>query len=248
MTMSSKALERPTGTWEQLKQRLAAMYTKQGGTPQQPQTTSTGMNFQRVGPPQMPKITPAELESHGITKRFQGVTFEALVARGIPRSLEPGWKAVQEYRSQLKAATDEGMGLILTGNVGTGKTTLAVAILRELLETSTRRSGQIIPMISLIDNLVTMQRMDKTEAAEYEQRIRRCELLVLDDLGGENTTQPWVQAKVDSIITERYNRMKSIIVTTNLDPDALTKIYGGRIVDRLRSTCRVIRFSGQSLR
>lgn len=66
--------------------------------------------------------------------------------------------------------------------------------------------------------------------------------------GGENTDQSWVLAKVDSIITERYNKMLPIIVTTNLSKEELMGTYSGRIVDRLRNTSKYLAFHGASQR
>ena len=55
-------------------------------------------------------------------------------------------------------------------------------------------------------------------------------------------------AKVDSIITERYNRMLPVIVTTNLTREKLGETYSGRILDRLKSTSKLLAFKGESER
>lgn len=55
-------------------------------------------------------------------------------------------------------------------------------------------------------------------------------------------------SKVDSIITERYNKMLPIIVTTNLSKEELAGTYSGRIMDRLRNTSQCLIFSGASQR
>lgn len=195
-----------------------------------------------------PALSPDFMEQHGIMRRYQDVSFEAIEQRGVPQQLAKQYDAVLDYAGNLSRNIEQGMGLIMLGPPGLMKTTLAVAVLRQLLETSTRASGYMVPMVSLIDNLFTMRAMDKVEAAEYERRLRKCDLLVLDDLGGEVTGQPWVMSKVDSIITERYNRMLPVIVTSNLDTKTMAGTYGGRIIDRLRSTGTVLRFNGLSLR
>lgn len=195
-----------------------------------------------------PQLAPDFLAKHGIYKRFQWVSFEALEARGIPEGIVTQWDTVSKYAHQLRANIEAGMGLILAGGPGRMKTTLAVAVLRELLETDARGSGMMIPMASLLDTLFTMRSLNREEAARYEEHIRKCDLLVIDDMGAENTTVSWVLAKVDSIITERYNRMLPVIITTNLNQKDLAGTYGGRIIDRLRSTSKFITFNGPSLR
>ena len=170
------------------------------------------------------------------------------MAAGVPQEIAEQWGIVTRYAKNLRGNIDRGRGLILAGSPGLMKTTLAVAILRELLETDGRGSGYMLPMASLLDQLYSMRMRDKEEAGRYEDRLRRADLLVLDDLGGENTAAPWVLAKVDSIITERYNRMLPVIITTNLGKGELSGTYGGRIIDRLRATNQFVTFQGASLR
>ena len=55
-------------------------------------------------------------------------------------------------------------------------------------------------------------------------------------------------AKVDSILTDRYNRLRPTIITTNLTRDELEGTYSGRILDRLKSTARLLVFQGASER
>ncbi|NMK39945.1 ATP-binding protein [Megasphaera elsdenii] len=136
-----------------------------------------------------------------------------------------------------------GKGLMLIGPVGTMKTTMAVAVLRDLIEREPNQ-GYFIPMVSLLDQL-NEERDSRSHI--LEDRIRHTRLLVLDDLGAEYD-HAWVAAKIDSIVTERYNRMKSTIVTSNLRRDEIRDRYQMRIFDRLKSTNKLITFAGKSLR
>ena len=190
----------------------------------------------------------ANLESAGIYRRFQGITFDSIERHGLPpsESIRQNYGKAKEYAANLAENQKNGYGLILSGTYGTMKTTIAVAVLRKWLDDG--HNGLLVPMCSLIDNLYTMRALNKEEWARYEARIRSTPLLVLDDLGGENTDQSWVLSKVDSIITERYNKMLPIIITTNLSKDELMGTYSGRIVDRLRNTSKYIAFNAASQR
>lgn len=198
-------------------------------------------------------MTSNELENHGIMRRFYNITFENIEKQGIPGSIQTQYSQIKAYVLDLKKNIDMGKGIILCGPYGTMKTTMAIAILRKHLETS--NSGLFVPMCSLIDNLYTRRALSVEDWARYEQRIRTTKLLVLDDIGSENTDQRWILQKVDSIITERYNRMMPVIITSNLlpfsknkDEQTLKNTYGGRVFDRLRSTSELVMFSGKSLR
>lgn len=182
------------------------------------------------------------LERRGIYRRFWDVTPEK-VNRTCPAAQRPQWNAVCDYIENLDANLQTGHGLMLIGPVGTMKTTMAVAVLRELIEREPNQ-GYFIPMVSLLDQL-NEERDSRSHI--LEDRIRHTRLLVLDDLGAEYD-HAWVAAKIDSIITERYNRMKSTIVTSNLRRDEIRDRYQMRIFDRLKSTNRLITFAGKSLR
>lgn len=182
------------------------------------------------------------LESHGIYKRFWNVTMASIHDRGIPAECQTQWGDVKHYVKDLDKHIKQGEGMMLVGPVGTMKTTMAIAVLRAYIES--HDAGYFIPMVSLLDNLnQARERYDNS----VENRIRQTPLLVLDDLGAEYD-HTWVQAKVDAIITERYNRMRATIITSNLDARDILDRYQRRIYDRLRSTSMYIKFNGKSLR
>ena len=188
------------------------------------------------------------LEKAGIYRRFQGVTFDAIERRGVPNepSIQSNYKRAKAYAANVEANVKAGRGLIMAGGYGTMKTTIAVAILRDWLDKG--HGGLIVPMCSLMDNLFTMRTLNRQEWASYEERIRKTSLLILDDLGGEDTDQKWVLGKVDSIITERYNKMLPTIVTTNLSSEELAGTYSARVIDRLQNTADMLMFSPGSQR
>ena len=188
------------------------------------------------------------MERAGIYRRYHAVTFDAIERRGLPEDaiIKRNYSEAKEYAEHLEENVKQGRGLILTGGYGTMKTTIAVAILRKWLDAG--HYGLIVPMCSLIDNLYTMRTLNREEWAKYEERIRKTPLLVLDDLGSESTDKTWVLDKVDSIITERYNRMMPVIVTTNLSTSDMAGTYSGRIIDRLRNTADLMVFEAASQR
>ena len=183
-----------------------------------------------------------KLESHGIYRRFWPVTVDSIDQRGVPQQCRKQWHDVKEYIYRLSKYVQSGTGLMLVGPVGTMKTTMAIAVLREYVDA--HGAGYFIPMVSLLDNLSqSRERHDNS----LEIRIRQTPLLVLDDLGAEYD-HTWVQAKVDAIITERYNRLRATIVTSNLSAKDIRDRYQLRIFDRLRATNKLIAFRGTSLR
>lgn len=188
-------------------------------------------------------IDKKTLEYAGIMERFQTVKFENVIPT---EDIKQNADMVLNYANNIEKHIVNGEGLILSGSYGTMKTTLAICVLRKYLEQGGR--GLFVPMCSMMDSLYSMKIRNTEEWMNYETRLRTTSLLIVDDLGSEDVSAPWVLSKVNSIITERYNRKKSIIVTTNLTKEELAKTYAGRIIDRLRSTNYYISFTGKTKR
>lgn len=179
----------------------------------------------------------------GIHERYADVSFSTLKVNG---EIRENAKLVYNYSKNMSEYIKNGIGLILAGGYGTLKTTLAVCILKEYINKG--GYGLFIPMSSLMDNLYSMKAKNIDEWTMFEYRLRNTNLLVIDDLGGEDVNAPWVLQKVHSIITERYNRKKTIIITTNLNKQELENTYSGRLIDRLKSTNYYIAFNSLSQR
>jgi DNA replication protein DnaC len=160
---------------------------------------------------------------------------------------------VREY-----PATDRP-GLLLIGEPGTGKTHLAVAAMRALLEKG--HEGVFFDYQNLLDRI--RSGYDATSGASDRAAYREAleaPVLLLDDLGAHRVTE-WVEDTVTSIITNRCNHRKTLIATSNLpDPDVtgamieytgaggvavhrktLAEMIGARARSRLFEMCRVVK-------
>ena len=169
----------------------------------------------------------------GIPKRFQGVSFERKpIADLDPFVLRP----VHSYLRDIDASLDAGRGLWFYGDVGTGKTSLAMLISRAALEAG--RSVAIYSVPRLLAEI--KETYDRDHVDSYMQLFRRLsavDLLHLDDLGAERTTE-WVLEQLYSIINERWQEQRSVVVTTNVEElDELRDEIGPRTVSRLLEIC-----------
>lgn len=184
---------------------------------------------------------PLDYKFYGIGRRYENITLATLDTSG------EAYQAILDYSANITQKINNGLGLILKGPVGTGKTCAAIAVMREAL--ANKRSAYFISMVSLLDKLLTLR--DKEELYAFEQRLRTTPLLVLDDLGGEyrgKSDESWTRRKIASVIADRYDSKLSTIITTNLTVEQLKVEYDERMIDRLRSTNRLITLGGASLR
>lgn len=183
----------------------------------------------------------------GIPKRYYDMSFEYLKQHGtFPKENKEAYRTVNEYRQNLEANLNTGKGLILRGPAGTGKTSLGVCLLKEALAIG--KGCLMISMPNLLDNMLTLSKGDSVAFMSYEQKLRNIPLLLLDDFGAEYSKSEWVAAKVESIIIDRYNRMRSIILTTNYSEGWTKDHYSQRIYDRLRGEYQEAIFMGASHR
>ena len=183
----------------------------------------------------------------GIPKRYYDMDFDWLRKHGsFPKENAEAYAVVKEYSHNLKENLESGKGLILRGPAGTGKTSIAVSLLKEAMRLG--KGCLMISMPNLLDNMLTLSKGDNVAYLSYEQKLRNIPLLLLDDFGAEYSKSDWVVSKVESVIIDRYNRMKPIILTTNYSETWTEKNYSQRVYDRLRGEYAVAIFNGESHR
>lgn len=189
----------------------------------------------------------ATYASVGIHKRYYDMDFDWLRKNGnFPKENAEAYDVVKKYSDNLKDNLDSGKGLILRGPAGTGKTSIAVSILKQAMELG--KGCLMISMPNLLDTMLTLSKGDNVAYLRFEQKLRNTPLLLLDDFGAEYSKSDWVPSKVESIIIDRYNRMKPIILTTNYSDAWTEKNYSQRVYDRLRGEYAVAIFNGESHR
>ncbi|MGN0635182.1 MAG: ATP-binding protein [Acutalibacteraceae bacterium] len=133
--------------------------------------------------------------------------------------------------------------LFLYGETGLGKTHLSLAIAGEVV-----RKGYGVIYGSAQNLLDRMERERfKGEEDGATDAILSCDLLILDDLGAEFTTQFTVSA-VYNIINTRLQKGLPVIISTNLPIKELEKRYTRRITSRIFGSYETLAFCGADIR
>jgi DNA replication protein DnaC len=178
------------------------------------------------------KLRTAGMEGR-VPKRYRGVSFDRPPVPEIARVAPEQVQAVRRYVRDIEANLDAGHGLWLMGDVGTGKTTLAMIVSKAALD-----AGRSVAIYSLPRLLNLIRGAIETEGGMigFLERLAAVDLLHIDDLGVENTTE-WVLEQLYSIVNTRYEDERAMIVTTNLRYEELIEQLGERTVSRLVAIC-----------
>ena len=180
----------------------------------------------------------------GVPKRFRGVSLE----RKPICDLDPMvLRQVRDFVADLERNLELGRGFWFYGDVGTGKTSLAMLISKAAVEAGRSVAIYSVPQL-LADIKATYEDGSGSSYLQLFRRLSRVDLLHLDDLGAEKRTE-WVLEQLYAIVNERWQEQRSIVVTTNLsDRDELRDQVGARTVSRLSEMCATIPIMGRDLR
>jgi DNA replication protein DnaC len=168
-----------------------------------------------------------------IPRRYRGVSFERPPISDLARSAPDQIGLVRRYVRTIEENLDAGRGLWVVGDVGTGKTTLAMLVSKEALDAG--RSVAIYSLPRLL-NLLRESLESPGGLIDLLDRLAAVDLLHIDDLGAENQTD-WVLEQLYSIVNARYESERAIVTTSNLLPDELGDRLGARTVSRLVEIC-----------
>ncbi len=131
-------------------------------------------------------------------------------------------------------------GLLLYGKEGTGKTHIAIAILREIIAKGHEGLYWNVPELFLELRRTMNTDSDLDEASIIEEAVE-VDLLVLDDLGAEKVSD-YVMDRLYVLINGRYQNDLPTIITTNRNLEELRAQIGPRIVSRISEMCMKIDF------
>jgi len=140
--------------------------------------------------------------------------FRSCTADQIPDRC--GYKRViEEWMENIKHHVDSGDWLLMNGPVGTGKTGAAAIILKEVLLHD--GSAFMLTQNELVDYKFNS---DHVPFGQYslDEVVRDSNMLLLDDVGSSRNKEHVVEL-MEWVATTRYNNDRSLIITTNLDPE-----------------------------
>lgn len=161
---------------------------------------------------------------------------------GDPEALQVIVTWLTHHQRMIRA----GVGVILFGTFGTGKSMLASLAAKELVKLGYR------PFFSTFAgaiDLFTKGWGDQEEKANFERRILQSDVFFLDDLGKEfKTKNNLAESTFDHILRERVIAGRPTFITTNLTEAEMGVGYGSAVLSLLRETSIQHEMSGDDWR
>ena len=159
--------------------------------------------------------------------------------------INPEMAYAHKYVENWEDMKARSSGLLLWGNVGTGKSFFAGCIANALLE-----KGVPVLMTNFSRILNTLTGMHFEDRNQFIDSLSRYSLLIIDDLGIERNSE-FALEQVFNVIDSRYRSKKPLIVTTNLTLTELNNapdVAHRRIYDRILERCAPIRINNRNIR
>ena len=153
-------------------------------------------------------------------------------------------KKAKNYVKHFEEMRKDNVGLLLYGNVGSGKTYIACSIANAIIT----EYSYTVKMRNFAQILNDLQKGGfNLDRNEYIEQITNATLLILDDFGIERNTE-YALEQIYNVINARYLKARPTIITTNLNFKDIEKeqedIMLGRIYSRIIEMCLPLRVTG----
>lgn len=201
-------------------------------------------------------IRQTAVDELGFSDQIKKCTFDSFRLDCYPDVTDPVLKISQ--REQMKTVCEycydwakdfskRSTGLIMLGKTGLGKTHLSLAILGVVINKG--YSVYYNSVQNIMDRL-QKEHFGKTGVGADEsisEDLFESDLLILDDLGAEFSTQ-FTVAELYNILNTRMINSKPVIISTNLTLREIEEKYSQRIASRIVGSCIPLQFCGKDIR
>ncbi|WP_277592959.1 ATP-binding protein [Pseudomonas chlororaphis] len=176
-----------------------------------------------------------DLIATGITPRFRQCSFDNYVTSD-DKAKQRALSICRKYAEGFDAHLQAGRALMLMGEIGTGKTHLACAILQHVVRQN-GRTGLIVTAESITQAVTDSFRNNAGPSkSDLLAELAAVDLLVIDEVG-MHTAKPgkdFTPGLLHEAIDRRYQLIKPTILISNQKPESLQDFIGPRAADRLR--------------
>ena len=149
----------------------------------------------------------------------------------------------KNYADSFDLSSDS---VIMWGETGLGKTHLSLAIAGEVIK---KGFGVVYGSVQNLFGDVEKEHFGRSDEPDgtTEKILLECDLLILDDLGAEFTTN-FTIATLNNVVNTRMLASKPTVISTNLNMNELMSKYSRRIASRIIGEYKILTFDGRDIR
>lgn len=163
------------------------------------------------------------------------------------------FETLNGFKENILQEVEGGSNLYIWGkSTGCGKTSWACKIMSHYFRkiafsSGLENEGLYIYLPVFLDDLRNAFDEKDPEFEVELEMVKRCKLLIIDDIGSEKLTE-WVRERIVSIIHTRVSNGLSTIYTSNLSPEELKEEMGDRISSRILGGSKIVEIKGADRR
>ena len=184
-----------------------------------------------------------------ITPNIFNCTFEKSVVKN--KKEQEYKKSLETYCNNFKELGFKGLGALLMGSTGNGKTYYSDCVYNEL-----SRKGYVVYRTTISDIFYTFKETFKKDSKintrDVIRSLKECDLIILDDVGSETISENWGEQSIYSLIDFLITNDVSLMLSTNLSLEDLKNHLSvkndGKLLDRVKQKCKLFVFDWESRR
>lgn len=183
-------------------------------------------------------------------ENFDSFNIEYYSDIAVNNDLSPRKNMQQIYLECIKFVQDfdnHNKNMLFIGRPGLGKTFLCHSIAKELLQSGKSVIYQSAPDLMDLVRKYKFNFENEEQGDEALNNINTCDLLIIDDLGTELSTQ-FSGLVIYNILNKRLLESKKMIIATNLDVKEIMRDYSERITSRIFGKFDMFEFFGDDIR
>ncbi|MBR6658250.1 MAG: ATP-binding protein [Oscillospiraceae bacterium] len=181
---------------------------------------------------------------------FENFSLSYYVDNGASDGTNPRRKMQNYYNFCINYANEfsaDSPSIIMMGKTGLGKTHLSLSIAKAVIANEKSAFGVVYSPAQKLVSELEREHFSFSGTDFAMRKYTECDLLIIDDLGAEFSSQ-FTTAAIGNLINERLYENRPTIISTNLSVKELTERYSERTASRILGEYKRLLFVGEDIR
>lgn len=175
-------------------------------------------------------------------KRFMKRTFKNF----IPDNNKQSFVKMKEYVDNYRDNFEKGIGFIILGSSGAGKTHLMSAVLHAIIRKHLEENIMYGKFKDFLDQMQMSYELGDGESFRIMEKMASVNIFAIEDFGRERSSE-WAQSSIFHTLDTRYEKMLPTFYTSNNSLSGLVKQIDASVVSRIVQTSVVVNLSSGNI-